>query len=119
MQGQSCGQAFYESTQKKSNRAAGFGYGLKYDFTKNVPQGPQPTVYNIQGLFETNRLKQKGSSFGVGRDFMKQHSYIPHAKAKNPGPGQYGIKGSGRERSYSMRPKTVDPWVPSIVLLVY
>lgn len=71
LQGHSCGQAFYDSSLKKSSRAAGFGYGLKYDFTKHVPQGPQPTVYNIKGLFDTNRVKQKGSSFGIGRDFMK------------------------------------------------
>lgn len=38
---------FYELKNTLSNRSAAFGYGYKYDFTKESPSSPPPNSYHF------------------------------------------------------------------------
>jgi hypothetical protein len=51
------------------NRSAGFGYGLKFDFTKNASKNPGPEAYKIDSIFSSqNSGKTRGPSIGLGRE---------------------------------------------------
>lgn len=76
-------------------RAASFGYGKKSDFTKSNKTDTEPALYRIDSLFDRNRSSAKGSSFGMGREFLKESSYIVHALAKHPGCNFTMIQGPG------------------------
>lgn len=53
----------------QSKRAAGFGYGNKYDLTKMAMKSPAPNKYNIKdSSFDESKIKHKGYSFGLGRE---------------------------------------------------
>jgi hypothetical protein len=54
-------------------RTAGFGYGHKYDFTKDfVQRAPAPNAYSLKSDFPiTGEAKAKGISFGLGREVKK------------------------------------------------
>lgn len=97
-------------------RGAGIGYGKKYDFTQSHTNGPEPAQYHINSLFDHNRSHFKGSSFGLGRNQLKEFSYINHALVSHPGPGQY-ITEPSRVRAFSMRSKNQNPWMPSITII--
>lgn len=56
---------FYDIPEARSKRAAAFGYGTKYDFTKGKPKTPAPNAYISGGVFED---KKRGFSMGLGRD---------------------------------------------------
>ena len=60
---------FYDIKGTGSNRSASFGYGTKYDFTKEAPHSPPANTYNLKDEFNSDHLK-KGFSFGEGRDEM-------------------------------------------------
>ena len=50
----------------RDKRAAGIGYGRKYDFTKLSPLTPGPNIYNLVSEIDEN--KNKGRSMGLSRD---------------------------------------------------
>lgn len=54
---------FYELKNTLSNRAAGFGYGHKYDFTKDLPHSPPPNSYDLPNPISA----KKGFALGTGR----------------------------------------------------
>jgi hypothetical protein len=54
---------FYELKNTLSKRVTTFGYGNKYDFTKELPQSPPPNSYIIPE--EVSR--KKGFAFGTSR----------------------------------------------------
>ena len=59
-------EKFYELKTTLATRAAGFGYGCKYDFTKELPQSPPPNTYRLtDGCSE-----KKGFAFGESRQNM-------------------------------------------------
>ena len=66
-----CAQAFYDLPPVRSTRAAAFGYGTKYDFTKQHADTPGPNTYHTPSIFDDS--KKKGISFGLGREVIKEH----------------------------------------------
>jgi hypothetical protein len=61
-----CAQAFYDIPPMRSRRAAAFGYGTKYDFTKQTTKTPGPNTYSQDSILEIE--KKRGFSFGLGRE---------------------------------------------------
>ena len=74
----SCDQT-YNSARMGSTRATSFGYGNKFDFTKSLTNAPEPNKYQMLSQFDKNKTKSKGSSFGLGRELMRESSYIQHS----------------------------------------
>jgi len=58
---------YYEINTKLSKRATNFGYGTKYDFTKDMPKTPPPGSYRVQSAFDRERSTKKGFGFGNSR----------------------------------------------------
>ena len=56
---------FYDIPEARSKRAAGFGYGTKYDFTQGKAKTPAPNAYISATIFEE---KKRGFTMGLGRD---------------------------------------------------
>lgn len=97
----------------KSKRKAAFGYGLKYDFTKQNTRTPAPNAYKQLNGSLDDHIWMPGSSlvrgptFGLARETMKEGGFIKIKK--NPGPGTYEYKKGLSDICYSMRPKTSNP----------
>lgn len=60
----------------RSHRKAGFGYGLKYDFTKAAQKTPAPNVYVLPSDFKEKGKGMRGISFGVSRDVRLKRNYL-------------------------------------------
>lgn len=87
-----------------SNRSAAFGYGYKYDFTKESPHSPPPNSYHFEGDFSPTR--KQGFSFGESRDKMVVTGPLVNTISnKNPGPGNYNVKHSHSTVHYSLSGK--------------
>lgn len=54
----------------KAKRFTAFGYGGKYDFTKNAGKNPPPNNYKIASLFKINKMHNKGKTFGSSREVI-------------------------------------------------
>ncbi|CAD8103006.1 unnamed protein product [Paramecium sonneborni] len=76
-----CSTDYYEPNYFRSTRASGFGYGNKFDFTKTQPY--TETYYDATSSFQNN----KGASFGLSRNMVKNRSYLQYNNV--PGPGSY------------------------------
>lgn len=97
-------QAYYELPPLKDKRAASFGYGTKYDFTKGGGNYPAPNVYSVQGDLAGPK---KGFSFGLSREQMAVTGGMFIGEKKSPGPGAYDTRESNKvSLSYSFRPRT-------------
>ena len=48
---------FYDLPPVRSRRAAGIGYGNKYDFTKGQEKAPAPNAYEPKGTLDDMRKK--------------------------------------------------------------
>lgn len=44
------------------------GYGIKYDFTKDLTISPGSSKYEIKNVFENNRKSQRGYTFSLSRE---------------------------------------------------
>ena len=66
--------AFYDLPSVQMKRTAGFGYGHKYDFTKDfVQRAPAPNAYSLKSEFSGSaEAKARGISFGLGREVIKK-----------------------------------------------
>jgi len=53
---------FYDSATISPSRTTSFGYGHKYDFTKESPNSPPPNTYNLKDNFSKDI--KKGFGFG-------------------------------------------------------
>lgn len=100
---------FYDIAEHfyRSTRAAGFGKGNKFDFTKGAEKTPGPCGYKL-----TRQLSEKKSfSFGLGRDKVSLHGIVPSRinKGDAPGPGQYPIRSSKSQIGYSFRIRYKEP----------
>ena len=51
-----------------SDRATFIGYGKKYDIGKGLGNNPAPNNYQKPSLFEINKKKGSGKTFGVSRE---------------------------------------------------
>eukprot|EP00344_Euplotes_crassus_P010609 CAMPEP_0196999210 /NCGR_PEP_ID=MMETSP1380-20130617/4438_1 /TAXON_ID=5936 /ORGANISM="Euplotes crassus, Strain CT5" /LENGTH=256 /DNA_ID=CAMNT_0042416049 /DNA_START=124 /DNA_END=898 /DNA_ORIENTATION=- len=102
----------YNLPSTKSRRSASFGYGKRFDFTKNNGS-PPPTSYNFSSQFKKSP-NGKAYSFGIAREayskvFLKGHKG-PEAARDIPGPGSYNnelwntVGKSGK--AYTLRPRT-------------
>ena len=82
---------FYTLPSVRMNRTAGFGFGLKSDFTKS---NSHTEFVNVKRDFDIGNQRGLKFSFGLGRDaFTKQ--FVPGYKNidKNiPGPGKYKVR---------------------------
>ena len=82
---------FYTLPSVRMNRTAGFGFGLKSDFTKS---SSHTEFVNVKRDFDIGNQRGLKFSFGLGRDaFTKQ--FVPGYKNidKNiPGPGKYKVR---------------------------
>ncbi|KAL4476561.1 hypothetical protein ABPG74_010294 [Tetrahymena malaccensis] len=107
-----CSEAYYNQKDQKEKRSAAFGYGTKSDFTKTQVYSPSPDQYEMKSAFEKQRSSQRGKSFGLSRDNMKEFSYITQGPLKNPGPGNYQFQETLRTEGFSMRPKTTNLYNP-------
>lgn len=99
-----CTNAFYDLPHHlfRSTRAAGFGKGGKFDFTKGNPKTPGPCGYQIK----RNLANQtQNFSFGLGRGEVSLGGVVPkrmfHGEA--PGPGTYPIGSTKSSIQYSFR----------------
>lgn len=93
----------------RSRRAAGVGYGKKYDFSKVVASNPGPSQYKNPSVFDRNKRKNIGKTFGVSRERMAATGAMV-INMNQPGPGQYKLKRRFKNLRYSMRAKTLNPY---------
>lgn len=81
-----CPNAFYSYDSQLSNRKTSFGYGKKFDFSQIISVSPPSTKYESKSFLDES--KKKGKSFGLGRDYSPDRSYLMPQLHKNPGPGK-------------------------------
>eukprot|EP00331_Platyophrya_macrostoma_P023037 CAMPEP_0176442832 /NCGR_PEP_ID=MMETSP0127-20121128/22054_1 /TAXON_ID=938130 /ORGANISM="Platyophrya macrostoma, Strain WH" /LENGTH=276 /DNA_ID=CAMNT_0017827929 /DNA_START=23 /DNA_END=850 /DNA_ORIENTATION=+ len=97
---------FYDLPPVRSARAAGIGYGHKYDFTKGQQKSPAPNAYEPKGTLDDMR-KKKGFTFGLSREAMAVTGGMMAGDRMSPGPGAYNIRGLNQKNiAYSFRSKT-------------
>merc|ERR1712100_714556 len=105
-----CSQICYDVKPMKSRRAASIGYGKKYDFSKQGNSGnPAPTNYAQPSIFDRNKRKNIGKTFGVSRERMKATGAMV-LKSGLPGPGQYSQSVNFKNLRDSIRAKTHNPY---------
>ena len=67
-----------------------FGYGKKYDFTKNLLRNKTDNYYDIPREFDLFRYNAPQYSFGYGRDVCKKPEY--KIGKPTPGVGAYNLR---------------------------
>ncbi|KRX06877.1 hypothetical protein PPERSA_11522 [Pseudocohnilembus persalinus] len=100
-----CAKPYYELPTVRDKRQTSLGYGKKFDFTQSQKNTPGANQYNLKGIFEENKLKNKGKTVGVGREKMAHGGIVTHNSKFIPGPGNYTISDTKSHISYSMRSK--------------
>ena len=83
-----CPEAHYNHVSQLSKRKTNFGYGNKTDFTKALTVSPRSSLYEKRSFIEENKKKNRGHLFNVGREKLKDRSYLIPQLEKVPGPGQ-------------------------------
>ena len=106
-----CGVFVYDLPTVQEQRAAGFGYGRKYDFTKERGRGiPAPNTYLSPTDFDRKHPSSPSFSFGVSREQVSKRFIENHPKPDPsvPGPGTYNpLKPLGTDQlKYTIRPRT-------------
>ena len=81
---------FYNLPSVQDRFTTTFGYGKKFDFTKNVMKDKSHSYYDIPREFEIKRRNTPQYSFGKGRDICKK----PELKIEtiSPGVGSYNLR---------------------------
>lgn len=96
---------FYDLPPVRDTRAAGFGYGSKYDFTKGGSKNPAPNAYTVAAPIESP--KKKGFSFGLSRESMASTGTFAIGTKNSPGPAAYDTRETNKTSiSFSIRPRT-------------
>lgn len=81
---------FYTTKSSAHLRTTSFGFGDKYDFTRDASCSPPPNTYDLKDGFVKNI--KKGFGFGKGRDQMEVTGpFLASKKNKNPGPDTYPL----------------------------
>mmetsp|Transcript_5085 Transcript_5085/g.9464 ORF Transcript_5085/g.9464 Transcript_5085/m.9464 type:complete len:203 (+) Transcript_5085:36-644(+) len=104
-------EAFYNSPNSLEKRTTSFGYGNKYDFTKERGRDiPPPNAYTMPSDFDQGRPFSSAFSFGISRESCEKRYIEGHFRPDPsvPGPGTYtATKGIGKDAvAYSMRART-------------
>lgn len=86
-----CPVTSYIAASGLSNRATSLGYGHKYDFAHANERTPPPTAYQPFRLFDQDKVKGKGVTFGLSREQVPALG-LGDRTQKVPGPGQYEPK---------------------------
>lgn len=81
----------YDLPPVKSARAAGFGYGSKYDFTKEKNGNPPPNNYSLPETINPKN-KKNAYSFGLSREAMLVTGGQYVGDKNSPGPGAYDTR---------------------------
>jgi len=103
-----CDKICYDLPPVRSTRSPGFGYGTKYDFTKECNGSPPPNNYKLPDTFE--KKKKTGFSFGLGREAMMVTGSQYVGEKKSPGPGAYDVRETNKMViSYSFKGRTQAP----------
>ena len=81
---------FYNLPSVKDRFTTTFGYGKKFDFSKNVLKGKTDSYYDIPREFDLKRKNSPQYSFGKGRDLC----IMPEFKIDKdtPGVGTYELR---------------------------
>jgi hypothetical protein len=104
-----CDKICYDLPPVRSSRSPGFGYGTKYDFTKETNGNPSPNSYKLPDTF-TGKTKKSGFSFGLGREAMMVTGSQYVGEKKSPGPGAYDVRETNKMViSYSFKGRTQAP----------
>ena len=79
-----------------SKMRSSIGFGDRYQYLKYKPgnDSPPPTFYNFSSLFEDNKVKRIGRTFGVSRKafnsvYFPSNLVSPKFLIDLPGPGHY------------------------------
>lgn len=95
---------FYDRNDNNHFRTTSFGFGDKYDFTRDASCSPPPNTYNLSDDFKKNI--KKGFGFGKGRVEMEVTGpFVSAKKNKNPGPGTYELPSMLEKHSFGFRSK--------------
>ena len=81
---------FYNLPSVKDRFTTTFGYGNKFDFTKNVMKGKSHSYYNVPREFDLRRKNTPQFSFGKGRDICKKPELT--IESFTPGVGSYNLR---------------------------
>ena len=81
---------FYNLPSVQDRFTTTFGYGKKFDFSKNVLKGKTDSYYDIPREFDLKRKNSPQYSFGKGRDLciMPEHKI----EKNTPGVGTYDLR---------------------------
>ena len=77
------GSDFYNLPQMRMTRYTSFGYGTKYDFTRDA-KSKSPVFYDYQSDFDEKHPHGPKYTFGLGRENMYRN-----AEKLGPGPANY------------------------------
>ena len=81
---------FYNLPSMKDKFTTTFGYGNKFDFTKNVMKDKSHCYYNVPREFDIKRKNTPQYSFGKGRDICKKPELT--IETFTPGVGSYNLR---------------------------
>ena len=81
---------FYNLPSVKDKFTTTFGYGKKFDFSKNVLRGKTDSYYDIPREFDLKRKNSPQYSFGKGRDLCIMPQY--KINKETPGVGTYELR---------------------------
>ena len=81
---------FYDLPSVQDRFTTTFGYGRKFDFTKNVMKNKTHSFYDIPREFDVKRKNTPQFSFGKGRDICKRPELT--IESFTPGVGTYNIR---------------------------
>ena len=100
-----------------NQRAPGFGYGNKLDFTKKKFNTPAADKYTLLSCFDTNKEHSKGTSIGLSRELVK---FMTHQPNKTPGAGTYDPKDTTQvlKLKYSLGSRTDNPSIIYIYICI-
>lgn len=94
----------------KHQRAAGFGYGQKFNFTQSSGNNPSPDLYQINQHCIEYSSKKKGFVFGESRDKCNNvEGHNIKSDSGMPGPGKYNIQSlldPSKKKGFTFRIKT-------------
>jgi hypothetical protein len=95
-------EELYDISNWKTNRSTSFGYGTKYDFTKENRDKCQ-SIYNTSTDFDPKKSSAPAYSMGLGRTYFDKVYYESNKMIDKsiPGPGIYNYQkpfGSGSSK---------------------
>lgn len=81
---------FYELPSVRDRFTTTFGYGHKFDITKNIMRDKTHSYYDVPREFDLKRRNTPQYSFGKGRDICKKPEF--KIEKNTPGVGTYNLR---------------------------